>query len=114
VNDPGNRKDPSMRIKARKAEAMHEVLVAVADRVLHAGPVKPRLPRAALQGMSIRAQKPPACAGPCLLEIGGKLQLGFAQLESHESRRGIDVIRHMLPWWEPVAEELEWLQEVIR
>lgn len=89
MNDPGNRKDPSMRIKARKAEAMHEVLVAVADRVLHAGPVKPRLPRAALQGMSIRAQKPPACAGPCLLEIGGKLQLGFAHSSPMSHAEGL-------------------------
>jgi hypothetical protein len=115
VDEPVPKENPPSRAKARKAEAVHctDLLAVVADRVLHAGPVKPRFSRAPVQGVPSGAQESPACAGPCILEIGGRLQLGFAQLECHETRRGIEVIRHMHPWWEPWSDELDELQMML-
>lgn len=90
------RSDPARYPPAEQAQAVLDLPGVVADRGVHTRPKPPRRARKPLQGVSERAK---ASATTGLLRRGW-------QHSSRTSRKGIHVIRHILPYWSDGVREL--------
>jgi hypothetical protein len=81
-------------------EALLGMLQLVTGDLLLGRETKPRRKGVEMPSVPERVATGPTHAGIYISERRGNRSVAFAQADSHESRKGIEIIRHMLPWWE--------------
>jgi hypothetical protein len=99
-----NERNSARRTKAVEAQAVLDLPGMAPDRVLHARSKPSRRSREPVQSVPVRASKPEKA--PASQATIGLLRRGW-QHSSQSSRKGIHLIRHMLPHWSDGAGDLE-------
>lgn len=118
----GRDSNPAREAAPDSVEDVPAMRPMASDRLVQLRQKKSRRPRVTVPSVQGGSPKPfaligetpavPSVVGPALCRGRAvRLCIGFGEAVGHPTRKGLHIIRHMLPWWEP--DELSWLEDML-